>query len=147
MTNISKRLVSLFEDEKYNELSELADQYLNDCNENKVDASNIIMYQINILKGHIEIENKNLEKAKFFLNESIKFKSSAPLKTFGPNMSLAKELLKLGEAEIVLNYIKEMKKVWYLPFRLYYARNWESEIIRNEIPSFGANEIYYISNH
>lgn len=59
------------------------------------------------------------------------------LNSFGPNMSLAKELLERGEREVVLEFFELCRTFWECEEgRL---DTWSDDVRRGEIPNFGAN--------
>lgn len=55
-------------------------------------------------------------------------------------MLLAKELLKLGETEVVLEYFELHKEFWTSPRRQ--LEQWTDDVKANRIPQFGANLAY-----
>ena len=57
-------------------------------------------------------------------------------------MSLAKELLEIGEKDIVIEYIKLTTKFWVKTFSEEKTKNWKKEIEQGVIPEFGANLQY-----
>lgn len=65
---------------------------------------------------------------------------SATLASFGPNMTLARDLLLIGERKAVLDYLEKCRRFWN------YDRGninaWEDAIKRGEMPDFGANLVY-----
>ena len=62
------------------------------------------------------------------------------MNSFGPNMSLASDLLEKGEREVVLEYFELCRKFWQLDMgRL---DKWSQEIKSGTIPNFGANLVY-----
>ena len=72
-------------------------------------------------------------------------KGSPQLNSFGPNMLLAKELLEIGEMEIVIAYMELCKQFWHSTMRLVAGRplkKWKQSIENGEIPDFGANLNY-----
>lgn len=71
------------------------------------------LHKINISEGRLALKSGNKVKAAESLikaGESIMYEPSPQVKAFGPNMSLAKELLDAGEREAVLQYFKLCKK-------------------------------------
>ncbi|WP_235299614.1 hypothetical protein [Portibacter marinus] len=91
--------------------------------------------------GLIHLAEENIEEAKKNLLKSINFKIGSPqLKSFGPNMMLAEQLLKVGEKEVVLEYLKKSGKIWYFIFSFYRLNKWRNQIRNNEIPDFGVNQ-------
>ena len=64
---------------------------------------------------------------------------SPQLDTFGPNMSLARDLLQAGQAEVVIEYFQLCAKFW--DHRDYLAQ-WTSVIRSGGVPEFRANLVY-----
>jgi len=94
--------------------------------------------------GLIAIEENKIEEAKEFLLLSGEISGSPQLKSFGPNMLLAKKLLELGANEEVILYLKKCSKFWYLIFSFWKLRKWKSKIKSGKIPDFGANLRMYL---
>ena len=78
--------------------------------------------------------------AKLRLLASGRTKGSPTLDSFGPNMSLAKDLLERGEREVVLEYFKLCSAFWKRGADRLDA--WTAEIKQGQIPDFGANLDY-----
>ena len=100
---------------------------------------NAIHYS-HLVLGRVALREGDVEQAETRLIESGRTKGSPNLVSFGPNMSLAKELLDTGEWEVVLEYLELCGKFWEggsetLPV-------WKEQVKRNEIPEFGANLNY-----
>jgi tetratricopeptide (TPR) repeat protein len=94
----------------------------------------------NLVLGRVALRNGKINAARDRLLKAGQTAGSAPLCSFGPNMSLAKELLELGERDTVLQYFALCRKFWsYRPERL---DDWERQVIANRIPDFGANLFY-----
>ena len=66
----------------------------------------------NLILGRLALASGNLAKAKKHLIEAGKTPGSPQLNSFGPNMTLAKELLEKGDKEIVLEYFQLCSKFW-----------------------------------
>jgi hypothetical protein len=116
------------------ELLSLADHFQNDWN-----YGNAIHYG-NIILGKIALRESDVDAAKTFLLKAGKTKGSPQLDTFGPNMSLADELLKKGEKETVIEYFELCKKFWEMnDGRL---DSWIAAIKGGGKPYFGANLNY-----
>lgn len=94
----------------------------------------------NSIKGRIALLNNQLELAKSHLIKSGQIKSSPTLGSFGPNMSLAKDLLQLGESKIVIEYLELCKLFWEHDSGQ--IEKWKEQISNNQIPNFGGNLIY-----
>ena len=90
--------------------------------------------------GRVAFIDGDIEKAKTHLLMAGKTTGSPQLKTFGPSMSLANELLDAGEKQVVIEYFQECKEFW--------ERNdgrldsWIASIKCGAKPYFGANLLY-----
>ena len=128
------------------ELLALADDYGDDWN-----YGNAIHHGHRLL-GHIALKNGDIDTAKTELLASGDTPGSPQLKSFGPNMSLAKALLEEGEIECVLEYLGRCGTFWQL--KQLAERNpalkpmaeklddWIEQIKQGQIPEFGANLLY-----
>ena len=107
-------------------------------------------HKINLILGRIAVKNGEIAKAKYYLIEagnSILYKvnsfgsemtfGSPQLRSFGPNMSLAKELLEVGERKIVLEYFEICRKVWSGKID-----EWAAHVRNGKVPDFGGNLKY-----
>lgn len=98
------------------------------------------IHQGHLVLGRVALREGDLEQAKAHLIESGKTTGSPQLGSFGPNMSLAKELLEQGEREIVLEYLEMCEKFWERGSdRL---AEWKDQITNGKVPQFGANLHY-----
>jgi len=116
------------------ELLSLAPRYRKDWNYgNAIQDGNLVLGRIAVQEGH-------LPEAKKFLIEAGKSPGSPQMDTFGPNMSLAKDLLAKGEKAVVLEYFELCRKFW----EMHDGRldKWAKEVSNNKIPDFGANLVY-----
>ena len=94
----------------------------------------------NLVLGRIAVTEDRLDDAKQFLIEAGQSPGSPQMDTFGPNMSLAKDLLKKGETDIVLEYFELCRKFWKMDNGN--LDQWSREVQAGEIPDFGANLNY-----
>ncbi|MFB3114725.1 MAG: RNA polymerase subunit sigma-24, partial [Nitrospirales bacterium] len=90
--------------------------------------------------GRLELLDGNLEKAKDYLIESGKTPGSPQLNSFGPNMSLARDLIKKGEEQVVFEYFNLCRQFWELDFGK--LSRWTFYIKLGITPGFGANLVY-----
>lgn len=98
------------------------------------------IHNSNIALGRLEIKKGNIKAASNYLLEAGKTLGSPTLKSFGPNMSLAKELLEKGEIESVVKYFELCKKFWKMEDgRL---EEWTNLAKAGEMPIFEANLLY-----
>jgi hypothetical protein len=92
----------------------------------------------NLVLGRLALEAGAVEDAKRYLLAAGTSSGSPVLGSFGPNMSLARELLERGERETVLQYFEGCAQFW----KTEKLQQWTDEINAGRIPSFGANLIY-----
>jgi len=93
----------------------------------------------NLILGRIALQAGDIEQAKHFLLEAGKTPGSPQLESFGPNMSLAKELLEKGQKDVVLEYFTLCAKFWQHQTEL---DTWATTVKQGGIPNFGANLDY-----
>jgi hypothetical protein len=94
----------------------------------------------NIVFGRIAVREGRIEDAKHYLIEAGKSPGSAVMDSFGPNMSLAKDLLEKGERDVVIEYFGLCRKFW--SFHNDKLDEWSQDVKAGRIPKFGANLIY-----
>jgi tetratricopeptide (TPR) repeat protein len=94
----------------------------------------------NLVLGRIAVQEGRMEDAKRYLLEAGKSPGSPQMNSFGPNMSLAKDLLEKGEREVVLEYFELCRKFW----RMDRGRldQWSRQVRDGKVPDFGANLVY-----
>jgi tetratricopeptide (TPR) repeat protein len=117
-----------------NELLETAQKYLKDWN-----YGNAVYYG-NIVLGRIALKKGDVKQADEYLLKAGQTPGSPQLDSFGPNMSLAKELLEKGEEDTVLQYFELCRKFWHMDDGK--LDQWQKEIKSGKIPNFGANLLY-----
>jgi hypothetical protein len=96
------------------------------------------IHQGHLILGRIALRGHDLAQAKEHLLAAGKTPGSPQLNSFGPNMSLAKELLEAGERQAVLEYLKLCRSFWNRGE----LEAWSKEIQAAKIPDFGANLEY-----
>ena len=94
----------------------------------------------NTIKGRIALKDGKLELAKEYLLASASISSTPTLNNFGPNMSLAQDLLQIGETKIVDEYLDKCKLFWEDDRGQ--VSKWKKQIQVGEMPAFGANLWY-----
>jgi tetratricopeptide (TPR) repeat protein len=98
------------------------------------------MHHGNLILGRIALRSGDLKTAKMRLLAAGKTPGSPPLSSFGPNMTLAKELLVKGQRSVVIEYLKLCSKFWTSgKDRL---DEWTTLIKQGKIPDFGGNANY-----
>ena len=91
----------------------------------------------NLLLGRIALKNGDIEQAKKYLLKAGETPGSPQLNSFGPNMSLAKELLEEGERSTVLKYFELCRIFWKTHDKD--LDEWKDLVAKGKIPNFGAN--------
>ena len=94
----------------------------------------------NLVAGRIALKEGHIEEAKQFLLEAGKSPGSPQMDSFGPNMSLARDLLEKGEREVVLQYFESCRKFWSMGQGD--LDQWTKDVKDGRIPNFGANLVY-----
>jgi TonB family protein len=94
----------------------------------------------NMVRGLVALRGGNVQLAAKDLIEAGKITGSANLSSFGPNMTLASELLEKGERDAVLEYLTLCKNFWTLGSSKLDA--WINIIRAGGKPDFGANLLY-----
>jgi hypothetical protein len=116
------------------ELLALAPQFRSDWNYgNAIQDGNLVL-------GRIAVREGRIEDAKMYLLKAGNGPGSPQMDTFGPNMSLAKDLLEKGERDTVLQYFGICRKFWTMDNGN--LDQWSKEVKAGEIPDFGANLVY-----
>jgi hypothetical protein len=95
------------------------------------------VHKMNIVAGRIALQEGKIEEAKMYLISAGKTKGSPQLNSFGPDMTLAKELLEKGEGEVVIQYFNLCSVFWKREFSS--LNKWKEIVQKGEIPEFGAN--------
>jgi hypothetical protein len=98
------------------------------------------VHYANIVLGRIALKRGDAKHAGEFLLKAGQTPGSPNLDSFGPNMSLAKELLEAGEKETVLQYFELCRKFWTSHGEI--LDDWTKEVKAGQIPEFGANLVY-----
>lgn len=94
----------------------------------------------NLILGRIRLRQGRIAEAKDYLLASGRTPGSPQLDSFGPNMSLAKDLLEKGERDIVLQYFDLCGKFWDMGQDKLNA--WRADVEQGKTPNFGANLDY-----
>lgn len=100
-------------------------------NGNAVHDANLVLGRIALLEG-------DLEAAKQHLVQAGKTSGSPNLNSFGPNMSLANDLLQRGERDAVLEYFEQCRRFW----KPAVLDRWTEEVKAGRVPNFRANLFY-----
>ncbi len=116
------------------ELMALTPKYTNDWNYgNAIQDANLVL-------GRIAVREGKIAEAKKFLAASSKSHGSPQMNSFGPNMSLAFDLLKKGERDAVLQHFMRCRMFWKMDYGK--LDKWMREVMDGKNPDFGANLLY-----
>lgn len=99
------------------------------------------LHAANIVLGQIALKSGDVDEAKHFLLEAGKTPGSPQLDSFGPDMSLAKNLLEKDERETVIEYFGLCAKFWKSGGER--LDKWKTAVLEKEAPDFGPNLIYF----
>ncbi len=99
-----------------------------------------LIHHGHLVLGRIALREGKLDQAKQHLHAAGETPGSPQLDSFGPNMTLAKELLEKGERNAVLEYFKQCGRFWKLHSD--YLDSWAKEVREGKVPDFGANLDY-----
>lgn len=94
----------------------------------------------NLILGRIAAAEGRVADAVTFLRAAGETPGSPQLNSFGPNMTLAKDLLERGERDAVLAYFEACRVFWKMGGDRLDA--WTREVRVGTIPNFGANLRY-----
>ena len=94
----------------------------------------------NSVMGLVALRGGNVAQAGKYLLEAGKTPGSPQLNSFGPNMTLAKQLLEQGEKTVVLEYLSECRTFWKMGGANLTA--WTATVQAGGVPNFGANLLY-----
>jgi hypothetical protein len=94
----------------------------------------------NAILGRLALRRGHTQEAKAHLIQAGHTPGGGTLSSFGPNMSLAKELLERGETATVIEYLELCKNFWSYPNNP--LEDWIRTIRAGRIPAFGPNLDY-----
>ncbi len=117
-----------------NELLQMAPAYPKDWN-----YGNAIYFGYFVL-GRVALQQGNISLAEQYLLNSASTPGSPQLNSFGPNTTLAKELLEKGRTTAVLQYFALCANFWKL--RGTRLDDWAKTVRAGGIPDFRANLRY-----
>lgn len=130
-----------FDAKDYKQAKEFATKALDSSDElEKSWAYGEALHHGHLVMGRLALRTGDLNEAKRRLVEAGKTPGSPTLKTFGPNMSLAHELLQKGERDAILAYFTLCGKFW--ASGKHKLDTWATQVRGGEAPDFGANLRY-----
>lgn len=89
----------------------------------------------NLVLGRIAVQEGRINEAKQYLLESGHTIGSPVLGSFGPDMTLAKDLLQHGERDTVIQFFELCEKFWKSDS----LQNWKKTVQSAATPDFGGN--------
>lgn len=98
------------------------------------------VHTANIVLGRVALRRGNVEEAKEFLMAAGETPGSPQLNTFGPDMTLARALIRRGETAAVLQYFDLCEKFWKMHSDK--LDKWRGTVKAGQMPEFGANLRY-----
>ncbi|HKE23351.1 MAG TPA: hypothetical protein VKB88_13385 [Bryobacteraceae bacterium] len=98
------------------------------------------VYYGHMVLGRVELAQGNTALAESHLLQSAHTPGSPQLNSFGPNTSLAKDLLERGDTAPVLQYFTLIQNFWKMSRGK--PADWAAEVQAGKIPNFGANLSY-----
>lgn len=139
--HLGRAAKELFDEGKLDEARRCAEE-LSSITHKHTDSWNYgnAIQDANVVLGRIAVREGNLGAAKAHLSEAGKSPGSPQMNSFGPNVSLAKDLLEKGEKDAVIAYFEACKKFWEMDRgRL---DDWIALARAGRMPDFGANLVY-----
>ena len=116
------------------ELLELAERYRTDWNYGNA------IHKGHLILGRVALRRGDLDAARSELLLAGRTPGSPQLDSFGPNMTLAKELLEAGEKAVVLEYFELCRRFWVMGAQ--HLAYWSAAINDSRVPDFGPNLRY-----
>ncbi|HYW45668.1 MAG TPA: hypothetical protein VE959_22580 [Bryobacteraceae bacterium] len=94
----------------------------------------------NMVLGQVALRQGNIDSARSYLLASGKTPGSPQLNSFGPNMSLARDLIESGQREAVVSFFDECRAFWKLDRGK--LQQWSEQVNSGHVPDFGTNLLY-----
>jgi hypothetical protein len=98
------------------------------------------LHQGNLALGRLALRAGDVEQAKTYLLSAARLPDGKRFGAFGPNMRLAKELLEIGERDVVQEYLRMCSDLW--DTKDHCAEHWIQEVQQGKVPAFGGNLNY-----
>ncbi|MGB2603885.1 MAG: hypothetical protein WBC78_09830 [Candidatus Sulfotelmatobacter sp.] len=99
------------------------------------DTSAEAIHDAHMVAGIVVLRRGDIQRAKEHLLASASTRGSQELKMLGPNLTLADELLKRGERDVVVQYLDQCRQFWKVGNHRLAA--WIAQIRNGESPDFG----------
>ena len=95
------------------------------------------VHDSNMVLGRLALRRNEVEEAGDYLLAAGDTPGSPQINSFGPNMSLANDMLKLHQRVVVLKYFEECGE--FCDHRISGLDRWTSDVKAGKTPDFGAN--------
>ena len=100
------------------------------------------VYSGNLILGRVALKrDNNVSQAESYLLAAGKTPGSPQLDSFGPSMTLAKEMLLAGERDAVVDFLDECGNFWKTGADT--LSDWKKTIRNGDTPNFGSNLNYH----
>ena len=96
----------------------------------------MLSFHGNAILGRVALKRGDVKKADQYLLAAGATPGSPQLDSFGPNMTLAKELLEKDQTDVVLQFFKLCAKFWESNFGK--LEQWNAEVRQGKIPPSAA---------
>jgi hypothetical protein len=130
------------QNDKAQRYSEEALEYLKAHSKLSESGKGNAVFYCNLVLGRLALLKGDILRAEEYLLLSGTTSGSPALSTFGPNMSLARELLKRHRSVTVLKYFEECKGFWHEDDERGQLSLWSTEVQAGRMPVFGSNLFY-----
>lgn len=100
------------------------------------------IHHSHLVLGRVALHLGQVGDAKRELKLAAQTPGSPQLNSFGPNMTLAKELLEKGEKTAILEYFQDCAKFWNDDIAKAHIAEWKAAIENGKIPAFRGNLVY-----
>ncbi len=121
-----------------NDLLAVAQKFAQSASKDYFNQGDEATHYGNLVLGRLALKDGDAASAKAHLLAMGRISGSSTLDSFGPNMSLAQDLLRAGQHDVVLTYFDECAKFW----KDSKLAVWRSEVQAGKTPDFGANLDY-----
>ena len=117
-----------------------ASKWSHSYKDGKVFPDGSAIHDGNLILGRLALRHNDLAAAKRYLLAAGQTAGSPVLGSFGPNVSLARDLLVRGEFAIVLEYFKLCRNFWDPQFS--HVDEWSAIVKKGGMPTFRSNLLY-----
>lgn len=138
----ARRALEAGQNEKAKSYAEEALTYIANHPKLRPASTGQVAFDCNLVLGRLSLLHDDIPQAESYLLLSGTTFGSPALDTFGPNMSLARELLKRSRSEAVLKYFEQCKAFWHTEDEKGRLDHWSAEVQAGRIPVFGMNLFY-----